>query len=160
MKHNLLKHPAAGEPLTYTSTPPWESHFSSLTYSQTCPRRGGYASLRTEPFLDLCRSRFVPDAGQTRTHNFPKLSTEKMAQTDAKSNTEGGDCAKKAIITGITGQDGSYLAEFLLEKVSRRNRSLHLTQAGTPAVCRFTHSISNSLSCSLYCLYVVQVSCR
>lgn len=25
--------------------------------------------------------------------------------------------AKKAIITGITGQDGSYLAEFLLEKV-------------------------------------------
>lgn len=23
---------------------------------------------------------------------------------------------KKAIITGITGQDGSYLAEFLLEK--------------------------------------------
>ena len=24
---------------------------------------------------------------------------------------------KKAIITGITGQDGSYLAEFLLEKV-------------------------------------------
>ena len=24
--------------------------------------------------------------------------------------------AKKALITGITGQDGSYLAEFLLEK--------------------------------------------
>ncbi len=24
---------------------------------------------------------------------------------------------KKALITGITGQDGSYLAEFLLEKV-------------------------------------------
>lgn len=29
---------------------------------------------------------------------------------------ENGDL-KKAIITGITGQDGSYLAEFLLEKV-------------------------------------------
>lgn len=27
---------------------------------------------------------------------------------------------KKAIITGITGQDGSYLAEFLLEKVRSR----------------------------------------
>lgn len=27
--------------------------------------------------------------------------------------------AKKALITGITGQDGSYLAEFLLEKTMR-----------------------------------------
>ena len=26
------------------------------------------------------------------------------------------DAMKKALITGITGQDGSYLAEFLLEK--------------------------------------------
>ena len=26
------------------------------------------------------------------------------------------DMTKKALITGITGQDGSYLAEFLLEK--------------------------------------------
>lgn len=26
---------------------------------------------------------------------------------------------KKALITGITGQDGSYLAEFLLEKAMR-----------------------------------------
>jgi len=26
---------------------------------------------------------------------------------------------KKALITGITGQDGSYLAEFLLEKAYR-----------------------------------------
>lgn len=26
---------------------------------------------------------------------------------------------KKAIISGITGQDGSYLAEFLLEKVMK-----------------------------------------
>ena len=27
--------------------------------------------------------------------------------------------AKTALITGITGQDGSYLAEFLLEKVMK-----------------------------------------
>lgn len=33
----------------------------------------------------------------------------------AKTAENGG--LKKAIITGITGQDGSYLAEFLLEKV-------------------------------------------
>ncbi len=26
------------------------------------------------------------------------------------------DAPKKALITGVTGQDGSYLAEFLLEK--------------------------------------------
>lgn len=30
---------------------------------------------------------------------------------------------KKAIITGITGQDGSYLAEFLLEKVNTFRRT-------------------------------------
>lgn len=38
---------------------------------------------------------------------------------------------KKALITGITGQDGSYLAEFLLEKgyevhgIKRRSSSLN-----------------------------------
>ena len=40
---------------------------------------------------------------------------------------------KKALITGITGQDGSYLAEFLLEKgyevhgIKRRASSLILS---------------------------------
>ena len=29
---------------------------------------------------------------------------------------EGGYMTKKALITGITGQDGAYLAEFLLNK--------------------------------------------
>ena len=29
---------------------------------------------------------------------------------------------KKALITGITGQDGSYLAEFLLEKGYEQNQ--------------------------------------
>ena len=34
-----------------------------------------------------------------------------------KNKQERGDkMKKKALITGITGQDGSYLAEFLLEK--------------------------------------------
>ena len=38
---------------------------------------------------------------------------------------------KKALITGVTGQDGSYLAEFLLEKnyevhgIKRRSSSLN-----------------------------------
>ena len=39
---------------------------------------------------------------------------------------------KKALITGVTGQDGSYLAEFLIEKgyevhgIQRRSSSLNL----------------------------------
>ena len=49
---------------------------------------------------------------------------------------------KKALITGITGQDGSYLAEFLLEKeyevhgivrrasISNTSRIDHLLEAG------------------------------
>ena len=42
-----------------------------------------------------------------------------MAKSDVKkSKVVEGDNVKKAIITGITGQDGSYLAEFLLEKVT------------------------------------------
>lgn len=45
----------------------------------------------------------------------------RMGEPDSKkSKVEDGEApvpAKKAIITGITGQDGSYLAEFLLEKV-------------------------------------------
>src|SRR3954454_9823617 len=36
-------------------------------------------------------------------------------ESRATMPSEGG-CAKKALITGITGQDGSYLAEFLLHK--------------------------------------------
>ena len=35
-----------------------------------------------------------------------------MAETHTESTTE----RKRALITGITGQDGSYLAELLLEK--------------------------------------------
>lgn len=60
--------------------------------------------------------------------------------------------AKKALITGITGQDGSYLAEFLLEKgyevhgvirrssVSTTERIDHLIAAAasafTTGICR------------------------
>lgn len=44
-----------------------------------------------------------------------------MSEPETKKPKVDGEAAaapsKKAIITGITGQDGSYLAEFLLEKV-------------------------------------------
>jgi GDPmannose 4,6-dehydratase len=43
----------------------------------------------------------MPNAGSSLQENVPPTWDEKM---------------KKALITGITGQDGSYLAEFLLEK--------------------------------------------
>lgn len=48
-----------------------------------------------------------------------------------KDNSLNGDYMKKAIITGITGQDGSYLAEFLLSKgykvhgIKRRSSSFN-----------------------------------
>ena len=44
---------------------------------------------------------------------------------------------KKALLTGITGQDGSYLAEFLLEKgyevhgIKRKSSSLNLKESIT-----------------------------
>lgn len=50
-------------------------------------------------------------------------STKTEGTTPVVANTEPEAAApvtKKAIITGITGQDGSYLAEFLLEKVCVR----------------------------------------
>ena len=37
---------------------------------------------------------------------------------------------KKALITGITGQDGSYLAEFLLEKGYEAVSYTHLIGSG------------------------------
>lgn len=42
--------------------------------------------------------------------------TKKTKVAEGAGSAEGAP-TKKAIITGITGQDGSYLAEFLLEKV-------------------------------------------
>lgn len=44
----------------------------------------------------------------------PETKKTKVAE---ESGSATGTAVKKAIITGITGQDGSYLAEFLLEKV-------------------------------------------
>ena len=40
---------------------------------------------------------------------------------------------KKALITGITGQDGSYLAELLLEKAMRCMASSDVHHYSTPA---------------------------
>ena len=51
------------------------------------------------------------------------------------SNLSGSKIVKKALITGITGQDGSYLAELLLEKgyevhgIKRRASSFGLRPA-------------------------------
>jgi GDPmannose 4,6-dehydratase len=44
-----------------------------------------------------------------------KLSSVSVAQSSF-SETSAGDRGRRALITGITGQDGSYLAELLLEK--------------------------------------------
>src|SRR5689334_14258696 len=49
---------------------------------------------------------------------------------------------KKAFITGITGQDGSYLAEFLLQK----NYEVHglVRRSSTQNISRIKHLINNS----------------
>jgi GDPmannose 4,6-dehydratase len=47
-------------------------------------------------------------------HNNIQTSTQNNTQSNTQSNTQTN--SKVALITGITGQDGSYLAEFLLEK--------------------------------------------
>ena len=41
------------------------------------------------------------------------ITTATIGQT---AETTGADRPKRALITGVTGQDGSYLAELLLEK--------------------------------------------
>ena len=67
---------------------------------------------------------------------------QKIAISSYRIEKGEGTMAKKALITGVTGQDGSYLAEFLLEKgyevygmirrssVDFRERIAHLE--GTP----------------------------
>ena len=48
---------------------------------------------------------------------------------------------KKALITGITGQDGSYLAEFLLSKnyevhgIKRKSSSLNTERVAITFIC-------------------------
>jgi len=81
--------------------------------------------------------------------------------TKAKLNTKNLTPLKVALITGITGQDGSYLAEFLLDKgymvhgIKRRSSSFntsridHLYQDPHEADCRFVlhyGDLSDSMS--------------
>jgi len=56
---------------------------------------------------------------------------------------------KRALITGITGQDGSYLAEFLLEKGYEvhglKRRSSVLNTSRIDHIYKDPHELSNSL---------------
>ena len=58
---------------------------------------------------------------------------------------------KKALITGITGQDGSYLAEFLLKKATRSMASSAArapsTRAGSITFIRIRMIRTASASC-------------
>ena len=61
--------------------------------------------------------------------------------------------AKRALITGITGQDGSYLAELLLEKgyevfgVVRRSSA---PNSGASSTCSIASSFTPAI-CSISC---------
>lgn len=56
---------------------------------------------------------FVSEKGTQRQKKVPR----QMAEPETTKIKVAEGTLKKVIITGITGQDGSYLAEFLLEKV-------------------------------------------
>ena len=56
------------------------------------------------------------EAYKSSTFSEKKENQSAMAAVVAGSSNGGGGNKKVALITGITGQDGSYLAEFLIEK--------------------------------------------
>ena len=63
---------------------------------------------------------------------------------------------KKALITGVTGQDGSYLAELLLEKGYEVNTILVLDSALTPSyVCRLPGKIYNTICANENYIYAM-----
>lgn len=63
---------------------------------------------------------------------------------------------KKAVITGITGQDGSYLAELLLEK----NYEVHgiVRRSSSPNLARLEHLINNPKFCERLFLHFGDLS--
>ncbi|GAB1402340.1 hypothetical protein MASR1M68_12510 [Elusimicrobiota bacterium] len=63
---------------------------------------------------------------------------------------------KKAVITGITGQDGSYLAELLLEK----NYEVHgiVRRSSSPNLTRIEHIINNPEFCERLFLHFGDLS--
>jgi hypothetical protein len=92
--------------------------------------------MRTDEFAHSIRMLFAMDAcGGRRFFLLPHLlkdimdadggiDTANFTMPEAKwnpqeQNTTGEARPKVALMTGVTGQDGSYLTEFLLEKVCR-----------------------------------------
>lgn len=67
---------------------------------------------------------------------------------------------KKALITGVTGQDGSYLAEFLLEKgyevhgIKRRSSSFNTDRVDH--IYQDPHSLTLSFICIMVILAILQ----
>lgn len=81
--------------------------------------------------------------------------TKKTKVVDRAPATPAGDSSmKKAIITGITGQDGSYLAEFLLDKVGES----YLWSSAAARLLGF--SVSHTSFFVAYNLKASRMSCR
>lgn len=60
-------------------------------------------------------NKLITKEGMTSTSTLTLTSSSPSTSTSTSSSTSTSTC-RKALITGITGQDGSYLAEFLLSK--------------------------------------------
>lgn len=69
----------------------------------------------------------------------------------------GGDDVKRALITGITGQDGSYLAEFLLSK----NYEVHgiIRRSSSFNTSRIDHLYRDRHEVSMHCHGVLSLAC-
>ena len=80
-----------------------------------------------------------------------------------KQRTEG-DGPKRALMTGITGQDGSYLAELLLEKgyevhgIIRRSSTFNTSRIDH--IYRDRHEVSYREGREIFCIRLQFVACR
>ncbi|XP_014086972.1 GDP-mannose 4,6 dehydratase [Bactrocera oleae] len=73
--------------------------------------------------------------------NAEASGSQQTSDPTKRQENGSGDCRKIALITGITGQDGSYLAEFLLKK----NYDVHgiIRRASTFNTSRIEHLYAN-----------------
>ncbi|XP_039951188.1 GDP-mannose 4,6 dehydratase [Bactrocera tryoni] len=76
--------------------------------------------------------------------NSEASGSQQTSDPNRRQENGSGDCRKIALITGITGQDGSYLAEFLLKK----NYEVHgiIRRASTFNTSRIEHLYANPVA--------------
>ena len=118
---------------------------AALDAARDAPRPGG---VRQFPgVLRWCRSNSDRHYDGEPGQRFPvRHGTNDRA-------THGGDLSKRALITGITGQDGSYLAELLLSKGYEVHGLIRRARPSTPAGSTTSIRIRTSTGARLHLHY-------